>query len=44
MTVVLIPNESVPPAPGAADFADLVLDRIADLDPDAVERRPASPS
>jgi HAD superfamily hydrolase (TIGR01509 family) len=41
MLVVLIPNESVPPAPGAADFADLVLPRIADLDPDAVERRPA---
>jgi HAD superfamily hydrolase (TIGR01509 family) len=39
MTVVLIPNHSVPPAPGAADFADLVLDRIADLDPDSIERR-----
>jgi HAD superfamily hydrolase (TIGR01509 family) len=44
MTVVLIPNDSVPPAPGAIDFADLVLDRLADLDPDAIERRSASPS
>ena len=44
MTVVLIPNHSVPPAPGAADFADLVLERLADLDPDAVERRPRDPS
>jgi HAD superfamily hydrolase (TIGR01509 family) len=43
MTVVLIPNHSVPPAPGTTDFADVVLDRLADLDPDAVERRPASP-
>ncbi len=44
MTVVLVPNHSVPPAPGATDFADVVLDRLADLDPDAVERRPASPA
>jgi hypothetical protein len=42
MTVVLVPNHSVPPAPGATGFADLVLDRLADLDPDAVERRPVS--
>jgi HAD superfamily hydrolase (TIGR01509 family) len=33
MTVVLVPNASVPPAPGAADRADLVLDRLSDLDP-----------
>ncbi|MEO5918761.1 MAG: HAD family phosphatase [Candidatus Limnocylindrales bacterium] len=33
MTVVLVPNASVPPAPGAADLADLVLDRLADLTP-----------
>ena len=38
MTVVLIPNHSVPPAPGTAESADLVLSRIADLDPDAVSR------
>jgi HAD superfamily hydrolase (TIGR01509 family) len=36
MTVVLVPNASVPPAPGTADLADLVLDRLADLDPATV--------
>jgi HAD superfamily hydrolase (TIGR01509 family) len=36
MTVVLVPNASVPPAPGAAELADLVLARLADLDPAAV--------
>jgi HAD superfamily hydrolase (TIGR01509 family) len=36
MTVVLVPNHSVPPAPGAVEAADLVLDRLADLDPDAI--------
>jgi HAD superfamily hydrolase (TIGR01509 family) len=36
MTVVLVPNTSVPPAPGTAELADLVLDRLADLDPDAI--------
>ena len=39
MTVVLVPNASVPPAPGTADLADIVLDRLADLDPATV--RPA---
>jgi len=34
MTVVLIPNASVPPAPGTEELADLVLERLADLDPD----------
>jgi HAD superfamily hydrolase (TIGR01509 family) len=38
MTVVLIPNTSVPPAPGTHDLADLVLDRLGDLDPRAVTR------
>lgn len=33
MTVVLVPNASVPPAPGATELADLVLPRLADLDP-----------
>jgi len=33
MTVVLVPNRSVPPAAGTAELADLVLDRLADLDP-----------
>ncbi len=37
MTVVLVPNSSVPPAPGTSRLADLVLDRLADLDPDTVE-------
>jgi HAD superfamily hydrolase (TIGR01509 family) len=40
MTVVLVPNRSVPPAPGAAELADAVVDRLADLDPDAVTPRP----
>ena len=33
MFVVLVPNESVPPRPGTAALADLVVDRLADLDP-----------
>jgi HAD superfamily hydrolase (TIGR01509 family) len=36
MTVVLVPNAAVPPAPGTADLADIVLDRLADLDPATV--------
>ena len=32
--VVLVPNASVPPAPGATELADLVIDRLADLRPD----------
>jgi HAD superfamily hydrolase (TIGR01509 family) len=36
MTVVLVPNASVPPAPGAREAADVVLGRLADLDPDAL--------
>lgn len=36
MTVVLVPNASVPPAAGASDLADVVLPRLADLDPGAV--------
>ena len=38
MVVVLVPNASVPPAPGASALADLVLDRLADLDPEAAHR------
>jgi HAD superfamily hydrolase (TIGR01509 family) len=38
MTTVLVPNRSVPPAPGSEDEADVVLDRIADLDPRAIDR------
>jgi HAD superfamily hydrolase (TIGR01509 family) len=36
MTVVLVPNESVPPAPGAREAADLVLASLDRLDPDAI--------
>jgi HAD superfamily hydrolase (TIGR01509 family) len=39
MTVVLIPNTSVPPAPGTARIADLVLGSLAELDPATI--RPA---
>ena len=39
MTVVLVPNRSVPPAPGTAEAADLVLDRLSELDLATVERR-----
>jgi len=38
MTVVLVPNASVPPAGDAQVLADVVLDRLADLDPDALPR------
>jgi HAD superfamily hydrolase (TIGR01509 family) len=40
MTVVLVPNESIPPAAGARESADLVLDSLDALDPSAVQ--PAS--
>ena len=36
MTVVLVPNASVPPAPGTRELADLVLESLADLDPERV--------
>lgn len=36
MTVILVPNESVPPAVGAREAADLVLASLADLDPGAL--------
>jgi HAD superfamily hydrolase (TIGR01509 family) len=36
MTVVLVPNASVPPVPGTEELAHLVLARLADLDPDRV--------
>ena len=38
MRVVLVPNASVPPAPGAAELADVVVERLADLDIDAIAR------
>jgi beta-phosphoglucomutase-like phosphatase (HAD superfamily) len=34
MTVVLVPNASVPPAGNALDLADVILERLADLHPD----------
>jgi HAD superfamily hydrolase (TIGR01509 family) len=37
MTTVLVPNRAVPPTPGSEDVADLVLGRLADLDPAAVD-------
>ena len=39
MTVVLVPNRSIPPAEGTHELADVVLDSLADLDPGAL--RPA---
>lgn len=36
MTVVLVPNESVPPAEGARKTADIVLASLMDLDPGAL--------
>lgn len=36
MTVVLVPNHAVPPAPGTAEAADIVLGRLGDLDPGAL--------
>ena len=36
MLVVLVPNASVPPAPGAREAATIVLDRIGDLDPEGL--------
>jgi beta-phosphoglucomutase-like phosphatase (HAD superfamily) len=39
MVVVLVPNEHVPPAPGSAELADLVVDHLDQLDPSAVRRR-----
>lgn len=36
MTVVLVPNPSVPPAGDARDLADAIVPTLADLDPDAL--------
>lgn len=41
MTAVLVPNRSIPPGPGADREADAVVERLADLDPDRVPRRPS---
>lgn len=39
MTTVLVPNASVPPAPGTAELADVVLSRLDGLDPASVAPR-----
>jgi HAD superfamily hydrolase (TIGR01509 family) len=39
MTVVLVPNLSVPPAPGTAELADVELGSLAELDPAAIVAR-----
>jgi HAD superfamily hydrolase (TIGR01509 family) len=36
MKVALVPNESIPPAPGASDLADIVVSTLAELDPEAM--------
>ena len=36
MRVALVPNESIPPAPGAGDLADIVVSTLAELDPGAI--------
>jgi len=33
MTCVLVPNRTIPPAPGTVELADFVIDRLAELDP-----------
>ncbi len=38
MTVVLVPNASVPPTGNARDLADHIVGSLADLDPDALSR------
>jgi HAD superfamily hydrolase (TIGR01509 family) len=37
MTVVLVPNATIPPAPGTRELAHAVLDRLGDLDPSRFE-------
>jgi beta-phosphoglucomutase-like phosphatase (HAD superfamily) len=36
MTVVLVPNASVPPGGNARELADVIVPSLADLDPDAL--------
>jgi HAD superfamily hydrolase (TIGR01509 family) len=38
MIVIAIPNRAYPPEPGALATANVVLDSLQDLDPDAIER------
>ena len=39
MTTVLVPNRSVPPADGAEEVADHMIERLADVDPGALDGR-----
>ncbi len=41
MTVVLVPNAAIPPAPGAREAASVVLATISEVDIAAIARRPA---
>ena len=41
MTVVLVPNAAVPPPAGTAELADVVLERVVDLEPAAIVPRSA---
>ncbi|HEY8870210.1 MAG TPA: HAD-IA family hydrolase [Candidatus Limnocylindrales bacterium] len=43
MTVVLVPNATISPAPGAPELADYVVDRLSDLDPAQLVAPDASP-
>jgi HAD superfamily hydrolase (TIGR01509 family) len=37
MTVVLVPNATIPPAPGTPELAHAVIDRLGDVDPSRFE-------
>ena len=40
MTCVLVPNRTIPPAPGTAEMADFVAQRLADIDVDRIAASP----
>lgn len=40
MRVVLVPNRTIPPAPGTAELADVIVGSLADLDPSTLDPRP----
>ena len=44
MTVVLVPNRTIPPPPGTAELADAVVDRLTDLDPARLGTSPVAPA
>jgi len=37
MTNVIVPNATIPPAPGTRELANAVIDRLGDLDPSRFE-------